>query len=127
MKLEGFQFLVPWHEAQLTEPTGMWSLFLPVAPLPVWQVVQLVAALKLAWSTLPADQVVVLWQVSQDVWPVCLESLGRMLAWQVLHCALTVTLVCSLAGVHATVEDLLAQALGHVLVQGAGGERATLG
>ena len=102
LKLEGFQFLVPWHEAQLTEPTGMWSLFLPVAPLPVWQVVQLVAALKLAWSTLPADQVVVLWQVSQDVWPVCLESLGRMLAWQVLHCAVTVTLACSLAGVQAT-------------------------
>jgi hypothetical protein len=33
---------------------------LPVAPLPLWQVVQLVAALKLVWSTLAADQVLVL-------------------------------------------------------------------
>jgi hypothetical protein len=47
LKLLGFQFLVPWQEAQLSDPTGMWSLRLPVAPLPVWQVVQLVAALKL--------------------------------------------------------------------------------
>jgi hypothetical protein len=33
---------------QLAEPTGMWVAALPVAALPLWQLAQLVAAVKLA-------------------------------------------------------------------------------
>jgi hypothetical protein len=56
-----------WQAKQLVLPTGTWVLFLPVTPpVPLWQDTQLVAALKVAWSTLPVDQVVVdLWQLSQ--------------------------------------------------------------
>ncbi|PKO62109.1 MAG: hypothetical protein CVU24_05645 [Betaproteobacteria bacterium HGW-Betaproteobacteria-18] len=52
----------------------MWREFLPVALLPLWQLVQLVAGVKLPWSTLLAgSQAVVLWQLSQEAcvgtWP----------------------------------------------------------
>ena len=69
----GFQGCVGlWQAKQLVLPTGTWVLFLPVTPpVPLWQDTQLVAALKVAWSTLPVDQVVVdLWQFSHCVWPV---------------------------------------------------------
>jgi hypothetical protein len=73
LKAVGFQGCVGlWQAKQLVLPTGTWVLFLPVTPpVPLWQDTQLVAALKVAWSTLPVDQVVVdLWQFSQSVWPV---------------------------------------------------------
>jgi hypothetical protein len=43
-----------------------WLAVLPVAVCPLWQLAQLVAAVKLLWLTLVPTQVVVdLWQVSQ--------------------------------------------------------------
>jgi hypothetical protein len=38
---------------------------LAVAVLPLWQLAQLVAALKVEWSTLAAQLLVDLWQLSQ--------------------------------------------------------------
>ena len=72
-----------------------------MALLPLWQLAQLVATVKLLWSTLaPAQLLVVLWQFSHTVWPLCTAVFGLAAAWQVAHCALTVTLPCSRAGVH---------------------------
>jgi hypothetical protein len=103
LKLLGFQVVVPWQLAQLVVPTGTWLVDLPVAPLPLWQPVQLVAAVKVLWSTLAPVQVVVLrWQFSHTVWPTWTVVLGLAAAWQVEHWAVIVTLVCSLAGVHDT-------------------------
>ena len=97
----GFQAVVVWQAMQLVAPTGMWLAALPVAPLPLWQLAQLVAAVKVLWSTLaPAQLVVVLWQFSHTVWPLCTAVFGLVAAWQVAHWLVTVTLVCSLAGVH---------------------------
>ena len=82
-------------------PTGTWALFLPVTPpVPLWHEAQLVAAPKVLWSTLPADQVLVdLWQPSQVVCPVCVALLGLMLAWQVAHCVVMLALLWTLAPV----------------------------
>jgi uncharacterized membrane protein len=104
LKLLGFQAWVLWQATQLVVPTGTCLAGLAVAPLaPVWQLVQLVAALNLLWSTLAPDQVLVeLWQTSHTLWPACIVSLGLLLVWQVAHCVLTLTLPCSLAGVQAT-------------------------
>ncbi len=65
-QLLGFQLLVLWQLRQLVEPTGMCVPDLPVAALPLWQLAQLVAAVKPLWSTLaPAQLAVDLWQLSQ--------------------------------------------------------------
>jgi hypothetical protein len=102
LKLLGFQPEVAWQLAQLVAPTGTWLVALPVAALPLWQLAQLVAEVKVLWSTLPADQLLVdLWQVSHTVWPAWMAVLGLAAAWQVAHCVLTLTLLCSLAGVQA--------------------------
>jgi hypothetical protein len=98
--LVGRQPVVLWQEKQLVPPTGMCTAGLPVAAEPLWQLLQLVAALNVAWSTLPAAQLVVdRWQFSQVVCPVWTVVLGLMPAWQVAHCAVTVTLLCRRAGV----------------------------
>ena len=44
--LLGFQPLVLWQAMQFVAPTGMCAAGLPVALLPLWQLLQLVAALK---------------------------------------------------------------------------------
>jgi hypothetical protein len=101
LKREGFQAAVVWQLMQLVAPTGMWFVFLPVAVLPLWQPLQLVAAVNVLWSTLAEDQSEVdLWQVSHTVWPAWMAVLGRELKWQVAHWVVTDTLLCSLAGVH---------------------------
>src|SRR6185369_2300460 len=98
----GFHAVVLWQAMQFVVPPGMWVALLPVAPLPLWQLAQLVAAVKPLWSTLAPSQLVVdLWQFSQTVWPACTAVVGLVAAWQMAHCAVTVTLACSLAGVHA--------------------------
>ena len=100
LHLVGFQPLVLWQAKQLVPPTGMCTAGLPVAAAPLWQLLQLVAALKVLWSTLPAAQLVVeRWQFSQVVWPVWMGVLGLMPEWQVAHWAVTVTLLCKRAGV----------------------------
>ena len=99
--LVGFQPVVAWQVAQLVAPTGIWVAVLPVALLPLWQLAQLVAAVNPLWSTLaPAQAVVLLWQLSQLVWPACTAVLGLTEAWQVAQLSVTVTLACSLAGAH---------------------------
>ena len=74
---------------------------LPAALLPLWQVVQLVAALKVLWSTrAPAQVVVLLWQLSQlPVTPLWVAVVGLPVApryeppgvivWQVAQPVLT--------------------------------------
>jgi hypothetical protein len=63
--LVGVQPVVVWQLKQLVRPTGTWVDDLPVVVEPLWQLAQLVEALKVEWSTL-ADQVLVdLWQLSQ--------------------------------------------------------------
>ena len=98
--LVGRQPAVLWHEKQLVPPTGMCTAGLPVAAAPLWQLLQLVAALKVVWSTFAVFQLVVdRWQFSQVVWPMCIAVFGLVLAWQVAHWAVTVTLACNRAGV----------------------------
>jgi len=100
LKRLGFQPVVAWQLAQLVAPTGMCVVALPTAAVPLWQLAQLVALVKPLWSTLvPSQAVVDLWQVSHTVWPACTVVLGLMPAWQVAHWLLTLTLLCSLAGV----------------------------
>ena len=100
LHLVGFQPLVLWQAKQLVPPTGMCTAGLPVAAEPLWQLLQLVAALKVVWSTLAVFQLVVdRWQFSQVVWPMCIAVFGLVLAWQVAHWAVTVTLACNRAGV----------------------------
>lgn len=99
--LVGFQPVVAWQLMQLVAPTGMWAAGFPVAALPLWQLLQLVATVKVLWSTLAPVQVVVLrWQFSQTVWPEWTAVLGLTAAWQLAQLFTTVTLVCSFAGVH---------------------------
>ena len=76
---------------------------LPVALLPLWQLEQLVALVKVLWSALaPVHVVLDLWQLSQ------LAVVARWLAvlpvavvplWQVEQPVLTATLAWNLAGV----------------------------
>jgi hypothetical protein len=78
--LVGFQPLVLWQLAQLTE-VGMCEPVLPVAALPLWQLEQLVAAVNKLWSGLAPNQVLVdLWQVSHTVWPLWIAVAGLPLA-----------------------------------------------
>ena len=56
---EGFHSVVVWQAMQLVAPTGTCVGALPVALLPLWQVVQFVAAVKVLWSTFAADHKVV--------------------------------------------------------------------
>jgi hypothetical protein len=61
----GVQPVTRWQLAQLAA-VGMCTAFLPVALVPLWQLVQVVAVVKVLWSTLAPLQVeVVLWQLSQ--------------------------------------------------------------
>ena len=65
------------------------------------------ALLKLLWSTLAPDQLLVdLWQVSHTVWPAWMVVAGLDAAWQVAHWLVTFTLLCSLAGVQLANPDL---------------------
>ena len=72
-----------------------------MAPLPLWQLAQLVAAVNLLWSGLAADQLAVdLWQVSQlpvtEAWTAVAGLLVRPkfeLKWQVAHWFETATLL----------------------------------
>jgi hypothetical protein len=42
----GLKLLVLWQVMQLVEPVGMWLADLPLAVEPLWQLAQLVAAVK---------------------------------------------------------------------------------
>ena len=54
-----------WHAVQFSD-VFTWLADLPVAVVPLWQLAQLVAAVKVLWLTLVPLQVVVdLWQLSQ--------------------------------------------------------------
>jgi hypothetical protein len=80
-----------------------WLEPLPVALLPLWQLVQVVAELKVRWSALaPSHLLVELWQLSQlavvDRWLLFL-SLAILPLWQLEHPVLTLTLAWNLAGV----------------------------
>jgi hypothetical protein len=107
--LAGVQPLVAWQLKQLVLPTGMCVAGLPIAELPSWQLAQLVLALKLVWSTLASDQVLVdLWQLSQL--PLTLAWIGvfglpapgwKPPVWQVAQALVTLTLAWNLAGVQA--------------------------
>ena len=102
LKRLGFQVAVVWQLMQLVVPTGMCVAGLPVAPLPLWHPVQLVAAVNVVWSTRAPLQVLVeRWQFSHTVWPTCTVVVGLIDRWHVEHCAVIVTLLCTLAGVHA--------------------------
>ena len=99
----------PWQLKQLVAPTGTWFADLPGAALPLWQLAQLVAALKPEWSTFALDQLAVdLWQLSQlpltPAWS-AFDGLptagGKAPVWQVEQLALIETLLCSLAGAQA--------------------------
>ena len=58
---EGYLWQVPQFAV-----VGIWLLFLPVALVPLWQLVQVVAVVNVLWSTFaPLQVVVVLWQLSQ--------------------------------------------------------------
>ena len=66
----GFQVVTLWQLMQFVAPTGTWVAFLPLALLPLWQLLHTVAAVKVAWSTLAPSQVVVVrWQFSHTVCP----------------------------------------------------------
>jgi hypothetical protein len=104
---DGSQVAVPWQAKQFVAPTGMWFPALPMAALPLWQLAQLVAAVKMLWSTFaPAQVVVDLWQVSQaavvGVCPADLPTAGaKPPVWQLAHWATTATLLCTFAGAQA--------------------------
>ncbi len=57
MKVLGVHLVVLWQLMQFTTPEGMCVAFLPVAELPLWQLLQLVAAVKVLLSTLAPVQV----------------------------------------------------------------------
>ena len=90
------------------------EVFTVVAPPPaVWQLVQLVALVNKLWSGLAPTQVVVdLWQLSHTVWPLWIAVAGLpvapklVLAWQVAHCVLSETLLCTEAGLQLVVPPL---------------------
>ena len=76
---------------------------LPVALLPLWQLEQLVAVVKVLWSALaPLHVVLDLWQLSQPVvvdrWLLFLP-VATMPLWQLEQPVLTLTLAWNLAGV----------------------------
>ena len=80
-----------------------WLALLPVALVPLWQLVQVVAEVNVLWSALaPVHVVLDLWQLSQlavvdrcdAVLPVAIVPL-----WQLEHPVLTATLTWNLAGV----------------------------
>ena len=78
---------------------------LPVALVPLWQLVQVVAEVKVLWSALaPSHLLLDLWQLSQAAvvprW-LLLLPLAMVPLWQVEQPVLTVKLACSLAGVQA--------------------------
>ena len=81
----------------------MWLAVLPVALLPLWQLEQLVAAVKVLWSALAPLQVVLdLWQVSQlAVVRICPLFLPVAVVplWQLEQPVTTETLLWNLAGV----------------------------
>ena len=77
--LVGFQpaGLTLWQLKHCVAPVGTWVDGLPLAALPLWQLAQLVAALKVAWSTLaPLQLLVPVWQFSQLVTPLCTACAG---------------------------------------------------
>ena len=107
--LVGVQPPTPWQLEQFVAPTGTWLPDLPDAALPLWQLAQLVAALKPEWSTFALDQLAVdLWQLSQlpltPAWS-AFDGLptagGKAPVWQVEQLVLIETLLCSLAGAQA--------------------------
>ena len=61
-----------WHEKQLVLPVGMWLPDRAVAVVPLWQLVQVVDAPKVLWSTRAPAQPDVLWQLSQVFTPLLL-------------------------------------------------------
>ena len=68
--------LTLWQLKQFSV-VGMWLPGFGVAEPPaVWQLAQLVASLKPAWSTLAPAQPVVWWQLSQLVTPECTGVFG---------------------------------------------------
>ena len=82
-----------------------WFAVLPVALVPLWQLVHVVAPVNVLWSALAPVQIVVdLWQLSQfavvdrcdAVLPVATVPL-----WQLEQPVLTATLAWNLAGVQA--------------------------
>ena len=81
----------------------MWLAVLPVALLPLWQLEQLVAVVKVLWSALAPLQVVLdLWQVSQlAVVRICPLFLPVAVVplWQLEQPVTTETLLWNLAGV----------------------------
>ena len=81
----------------------MWLAVLPVALLPLWQLEQLVAEVKVLWSALAPLQVLLdLWQLSQpavvDRWPLFLP-VATVPLWQLEQPVTTETLLWNLAGV----------------------------
>ena len=77
---------------------GMCVPCLPVAALPLWHVMQLVAAVNVPWSGLAPAQLFVLWQLSQVVavaWmavPGLPTAAMKLPVWQLAHCAATLKL-----------------------------------
>ncbi len=81
-----------------------WLALLPVALVPLWQLVQVVAVVNVLWSALaPVHVVLDLWQLSQlavvDKWLFDLP-LATVPLWQLEQPVLIATLMWSLAGVH---------------------------
>jgi len=92
-----------WQVVQLAVVLT-WLALLPVALVPLWQLVQVVAEVNVLWSALAPVQIVVdLWQLSQlavvDKWLFDLP-LAMVPLWQLEQPVLIATLVWSLAGVH---------------------------
>ncbi|OIN93538.1 MAG: hypothetical protein AUJ20_03750 [Comamonadaceae bacterium CG1_02_60_18] len=91
-----------WQLAQLSVVL-MCVAFLPVALLPLWQLAQLVALVKVLWSALAPLQVEVdLWQLSQPavvwIWLLFLP-VAVLPLWQLEQLLVTETLAWNLAGV----------------------------
>lgn len=65
-QLEGLKAVVVWQLVQFREPVGMWVADLPLALVALWQLAQLVADVKPAWSMpLAGVKPLVEWQLSQ--------------------------------------------------------------
>ena len=92
-----FQMVLPALRQERIQ-VGMWPLGLPLVAVPLWQLAQSVAAVKVLCSGLAPDQPVVLWQVSQVVTPLWIGVLGlptvppKLPVWQVAHWVLTLKL-----------------------------------
>jgi hypothetical protein len=81
---------------------------LPLAALPLWQVAQLVAAVKVPWSGFaPVQMAVDLWQLSHTVTPLWIGVAGlptageKLPLWQLAHPVDTTTLACNFAPIQA--------------------------